>query len=111
MRNRKILLGVFLVILTVSLVGCAAVNVEAPPNASPITLAPKGAPCRLVTTQLNWYALWGLVPITNNTTTKALAGVTKTRVKTEISPVNFLINIIGGIVTISTNTAKVYSCH
>ncbi len=54
-----------------------------------------------------WYALWGLVPI-NNVDSKAMAGdAVDYTVKTWVSPLDFLINIFTGYVTIYSRTVEV----
>jgi hypothetical protein len=54
--------------------------------------------------------LWGLVPITNNSTEDLLATVpnnSKVYVKTEIGPIDWLISIFLSWTSIQTRTVKV----
>ena len=54
-----------------------------------------------------WYVLWGLVQI-NQVDTKAMAaGATDYEIKTEISPLDFLINIPTSLVTVYSRTVTV----
>ena len=58
-------------------------------------------------TKKNWYALWGLVDI-SNVDTKAMAGGAENyTIKTERSLVDGLIGIFTGIVTIYPTTVEV----
>jgi len=54
-----------------------------------------------------WYILWGLVPL-NDVSSKSMAGGTANyTVKTEITPLDFLINIFTGFVTIYSMSVEV----
>jgi hypothetical protein len=56
-----------------------------------------------------WYALWGLVPLGDNSTDRLIPeSVKKVRVETKYTVPDFLINIFTGLVTIETFTAEVY---
>jgi len=56
-----------------------------------------------------WYALWGLVPIGDNSTDSLIPGtVKKVRVETKYTIVDALINIFTFIVTIETFTVEIY---
>ena len=56
-----------------------------------------------------WYALWGLVPLGDNSTDQLIPeSVKKVRVETKYTVPDFLINIFTGLVTIETFTAEVY---
>ena len=54
-----------------------------------------------------WYILWGLVPI-NDVDTNDMAGdATNYKIKTEITPIDFLISIPASVVTVSSRTVTV----
>ncbi len=54
-----------------------------------------------------WYILWGLVPI-NDVDSKAMAGgASDYEIKSEISPIDFLIGIPASLVTIRSRTVTV----
>jgi hypothetical protein len=54
-----------------------------------------------------WYILWGLVPL-NNVDTRTMAGGAKDyTIKTEISPMDFLLNIFTSWVTVYSRTVEV----
>src|SRR5512139_3656531 len=56
-----------------------------------------------------WYALWGLVPISDNTTDSLIPEtVKKVRVETKHTVSNFLINIFTILVSIETFTVEIY---
>ena len=58
-------------------------------------------------TARQWYILWGLVPI-NDVDSKAMAGgASDYEIKTEISPIDFLIGIPASLVTIQSRTVTV----
>jgi len=54
-----------------------------------------------------WYILWGLVPL-NDVDSKAMAGgASDYEIKTEISPIDFLIGIPAGLITVQSRTVTV----
>ena len=54
-----------------------------------------------------WYILWGLVPI-NEVDTKEMAGeAINYEIKTEVTPIDFLIGIPAGTVTVTSRTVTV----
>ena len=54
-----------------------------------------------------WYILWGLVPI-NDVDTKDMAGDAKNyEIKTEVTPLDFLISIPASAVSITSRTVTV----
>lgn len=54
-----------------------------------------------------WYILWGLVPL-NNVDTHAMAGSTQDyQIKTQTSPLDIIMNIFTGIVTVNSRTVTV----
>ncbi len=54
-----------------------------------------------------WYILWGIVPL-NQFDTKELAGnATNYTVKTSMTPLDFVINIFTGIITVGSRTVEV----
>ena len=57
--------------------------------------------------QRQWYVLWGLVPI-NEVDTSTMAGPEENyTVETEITPLDFVINIFTGWVTVYSRTVTV----
>jgi hypothetical protein len=57
--------------------------------------------------QRQWYVLWGIVPI-NNVDSHAMAGsATNYRIRTEVTPVDFIISIFTGMVTVSCRSVTV----
>ena len=66
-----------------------------------------GAQTGVTQTERQWYALWGLVPI-NSVDSKTMAGgASNYTVKTEYTPLDFVINIFTSIVTIESMTVEV----
>jgi hypothetical protein len=54
-----------------------------------------------------WYALWGLIPISDVDTHEMADSATDYAIKTEFTPVDVIINIFTGIVTIYGRTVEV----
>ncbi len=66
-----------------------------------------GAQGNDITAARQWYILWGIVPI-NNVDTNTMAGQTNDyEIMTAITPVDFIINVIAGVVTLSSRTVIV----
>jgi hypothetical protein len=59
------------------------------------------------TKERQWYILWGLVPL-NDVNSKAMAeGATNYTIRTQYTALDFLINILTGIVSIQSMTVEV----
>lgn len=57
--------------------------------------------------QRQWYVLWGIVPI-NSVDSHAMAGnATNYRIRTEVTPVDFIISMFTGMVTVSCRSVTV----
>jgi hypothetical protein len=54
-----------------------------------------------------WYVLWGLVPINDVDTAEMVEGASDYTIETEISPLDFVINLFTGIVTVYSRTVTV----
>ena len=54
-----------------------------------------------------WYILWGLVPINDVDTAEMADGAEDYTITTEYSPLDILISIVAGIVTINSRTVTV----
>jgi hypothetical protein len=113
---KKLLAGV---LLTGFLAGCATVIVEAPmgaDNTVSLTSKPSGGTSQHFMVQKKvWYVIWGLVPITNNTTTDMLSQVSQgnrndvrnMKVTVQYTLIDWLIGACLGTFTIMTNTVTV----
>ena len=87
---------------------CGVVMVTAPPG-DDVRLLPELEPAASKVTVKNWYVLWGLVPITNNSTADVIGRnqLENVRVKTYYSVVDWLINAVLGGFSIYTNTVEI----
>jgi hypothetical protein len=54
-----------------------------------------------------WYVLWGLVPINDVDSSEMAAGASDYTIETEITPLDFVINIFTSIVTVYSRTVTV----
>jgi hypothetical protein len=54
-----------------------------------------------------WYVLWGLVPINDVDTKDMAGGALNYKIKTEFTPIDFLISIPASVVTVSSRTVTV----
>jgi hypothetical protein len=104
MKNKKIVILVVLVAVTISIAGCFTIRVGGKAE-----LAPSTEEGTKIAEKRCWYALWGLVPIGDNSTDSLIPGIVKkVRVETKFTVLNFLINIFTGIATIETITVEIY---
>lgn len=87
------------------LLGCATVKINAPAGES-VTLISETETTTFKTTKRVWYVLWGLVPITNNSTDEMIKqyNLKKVRVTTQFDIVDYLIAFFLGGLTIQTKT-------
>ena len=102
---RKLVLVAVLVMFTAGLTGCYTIKV----GGNGQQLAPSNDSGSLVAEKRIWYALWGIVPISDNSTdTMAPASVKKVRVETTHTFLDYVISLFTGLVSIVCNTAEVY---
>jgi hypothetical protein len=98
--------AVFLLLLFCA--GCYTMKYTAPPDAGVTTISEE-QPATFKKQVKVWYALWGLVPITDNTSSKVIAEnkLKNARVKTEIKFVDGVISIFTGLVSIVPATMTI----
>ena len=101
---RKVLFAGLLALL---LGGCATVVVDTP-SGKEVKLAEEGTMLPTVAKKKVWYALWGLIPITNNSTADMVASCNQeVRVKRYIGVDDAIIGLFTMIVTIRPITVEV----
>jgi predicted small secreted protein len=67
----------------------------------------KGAQGDMKVSKTQWYILWGLVPL-NDANSQAMAGgATDYTIMTQMSPLDFVMNIFTGMVTVYSRTVTV----
>ncbi len=66
-----------------------------------------GAKGHQTTAARQWYALWGLIPINSVDGGKMAGGAASYSIKSQMSVVDFLINIVTGMVTVYSRTVEV----
>ncbi len=67
----------------------------------------QGAQGAQLSTERQWYVLWGLVPI-NKVDSKAMADHSENyTVKTAITPLDFVINAVTGVVSVYSQSVEV----
>lgn len=104
MKSKRIVSLILLVAVTMCVVGCYTIKIGG--NAE---LAPSSEEGTKIAQKRCWYAIWGLVPISDNSTDSLIPGtVKKVRVETKYKVSDFLINIFTGLVTIETFSVEVY---
>ncbi|MCI0693052.1 Bor family protein [candidate division KSB1 bacterium] len=88
--------------------GCYTMKYAAPAGVSVTTISEE-QPATFKKQVKVWYALWGLVPITDNTSSKVIAenNLKNARVKTEIKFVDGVISIFTGIASIVPATMTI----
>jgi hypothetical protein len=96
MRRRIIgMLMIFCMLLTI---GCAA-HVH--------TIGSGPPPTAVTEESRQWYVLWGLVPINEIDSYEMAEGAEDYEITTEITPLDFVINIFTSLVTVNSRTVKV----
>jgi hypothetical protein len=89
--------AVLLIVGILFVIGCAA----------HVHQVGKGAQGNETMEARQWYVLWGLVPI-NEVDTNIMAGqTTDYEITTTITPLDFIINVFTGIVTVYSRTVTV----
>ena len=99
-------------VVALSALGCATVNVTAPPGAQ-VRVAARGvagvAGCTLYGTKRHIYILWGLVPLGDNSTQSIMPKTGEVVVQTEYTPLDVVFNAIAPF-TLVFKSSKVYVC-
>jgi len=104
MGKRKLITLALLFVLVSSFLGCATIKVGG--NAQLVSSSQEGTK---IAEQRYWYALWGLVPLGDNSTDPYIpSSVKKLRVETTTTFIDGLISFFTGIVTITCRTAEIY---
>jgi hypothetical protein len=105
MSLRKVIVVMMLLLFVVSLSGCFTIKV----SGNGQQLASSSQTGNLIGEKRIWYAVWGLVPITDNSTDELMpASGKKVRVETTFTFIDLLISAFTGMVSIECNTAMVY---
>lgn len=88
--------------------GCYSAKVFAPYD-SQITLADNTTPLAFKQTKRNFYVLWGLIPLSDDSTHDIIRdnGLKKVRVTNEVTVVDFFISLIVSPLSITTSTTLV----
>ncbi len=86
-----------IVVLVTTLIGCM----------SHTHVVGRGAQGMQVVEARQWYVLWGLVPINNVQSSGMTGGTADYTVKTEMTPLDVIINIFTGWVTVYSRTVTV----
>ena len=103
-KMKKIVSLILLLAVTTSIAGCFTIRVGGKAE-----LASSTEEGTKIAHKRCWYALWGLVPISDNTTDSLIPETTKkVRVETKHTVPDFLINIFTIILTIETFTVEIY---
>ena len=104
MKSRKLVSLIVLLALTMSFAGCFTIRIGGKAE-----LAPSTEEGTKIAEKRCWYALWGLIPISDNSTDSLIpATAKKVRVETKYQVSDFLINIFTMLVTIETFSVEVY---
>ncbi len=95
------LIALALIVSLSLLTGCFTMKYAAPAGSSVSTLS-EGQSTTVKKSVKVWYALWGAVPISNNSAEKIIAqnNLTAARVKTQVQFVDYVIGIFTGLVSI-----------
>lgn len=104
---KRVLLTVVVAAVMLSALNCATVLVTAPPGSN-VKMLEEIAPAPSKIMYKNWYFLWGLVPITSNSTADVIAKhqFKEVRVKTYTGVLDWIISYVtSGIIW--TNTVEI----
>ena len=103
-KSKKLISLMLLVVLATSVAGCFTIRVGGKAE-----LAPSSQEGTKIAQKRCWYALWGSVPISDNSTDSLIPETAKkVRVETKYTVPDLLINIFTILPTIETFTVGVY---
>ncbi|MBN1114353.1 MAG: hypothetical protein JXA66_03350 [Oligoflexia bacterium] len=93
---------------SMSFISCTTVKIQTKSGFA--YLAPENGgkpPAKTVRNKMVFYALFGLIPITDNTTGDLIRAKEVVRVRTYMSGIDYLLTMLLGIATITTHTVEV----
>jgi hypothetical protein len=103
-NSKKLVSLILLFTVAMSIAGCFTIRVGGKAE-----LAPSTEEGTKIAHKRCWYALWGLVPISDNSTDSLIPeSAKKVRVETKYTVPDFLINIFTILVSIETFTVEIY---
>ena len=103
-KTKRLVSLILLLAVIVSVTGCFTIRVGGKAE-----LAPSTEEGTKVAQKRCWYAVWGLVPISDNTTDSLIPEtVKKVRMETKYKFSDALINIFTILVSIETFTVEIY---
>ena len=104
MKSKRLVSLILLFALSMSFAGCFTIKVGGKAE-----LASSTEEGTKIAGKRCWYALWGLIPIGDNSTDSLIpATAKKVRVETKYKVSDFLINIFTMLVTIETFSVEIY---
>lgn len=107
---------VALLVVALLSTGCYTLNYSSSASSKPVSFTGevKGQRTHFTEEKWVWYALWGLISISDNDIEKSLVeprtaggAVQNLAMKSEVTPLNWLVNIFTGLVTIVAQTVTV----
>ena len=103
-KSKKLVSLIVLLAVIMSIAGCYTIRIGGKAE-----LAPSTEEGTKIAQKRCWYILYGLVPISDNSTDPIIpASVKKVRVETKYKVSDFLINLFTGLVTIETFSVEIY---
>ena len=104
MKSKKLVSLMLLLAVTMSFAGCFTIRVGGKAE-----LAPSTEEGTKIAHKRCWYALWGLVPIGDNSTDSLIPETAKkVRLETKYTVPDFFITIFTIVLTIETFTVEIY---
>ena len=104
MKGKNLFSIILLVALTMNVAGCFTIRIGGKAE-----LAPSTEEGTKIAAKRCWYALWGLVPIGDNSTDSLIPATAKrVRLETKYTIVDALINMFTFIATIETFSVEIY---
>ncbi|MDR0306927.1 MAG: hypothetical protein LBI42_08850 [Chitinispirillales bacterium] len=102
---KKFLVAAIIIICCFMITGCYSVKMNANPN-NEVRLISANDNASFKHTQRQWFALWGLVPLTEDGVQKSISnnGLTEVRVSTKYTVIDWLISGVLGSITVGTRT-------
>jgi hypothetical protein len=103
-KTKKLVSLILLLAVTMSVAGCFTIRVGGKAE-----LAPSTEEGTKIAHKRCWYALWGVVPISDNSTDSIIPPtVKKVRVETKYTVSDFLINMFTLLVSVETFSVEIY---
>jgi hypothetical protein len=107
LKMKRLVVVFLLLVFILPLVSCTTINVNTAAGKYAFLMPDKGGVVKDTRSKMVFYILWGLIPLTDNSTKDMINAKEKVRVSSTMGPLDVVISYVLGIVTVQSRTITV----